>query len=184
MHRVLTHLRAHVIPYTAVGMLVLGVGGGYAIAAGVSNTINACVVKKTGELLIKSKCGHGQRRLSWNRVGPQGPRGFTGQTGPAGQAPPSAWATVAGSGPVLVGSGIQSTRSGPGTYQISVTAPACAGKVDSSVVTPMLAPVGGSFPVATVSQEGTGPFTVFTGVVTNGVFTPSDMTFHIQAVCE
>lgn len=61
-------------------------------AASSSNTIRACVVKKTGEmrLLKNGSCGRKAKELVWNRVGPagqtgaRGPQGNNGDQGPQG----------------------------------------------------------------------------------------------------
>jgi hypothetical protein len=67
----------------AVGVVAaLAAGGGYAIAAGTSNTIRACASKTTGALRVASRCKSTENALSWNRVGPTGPRGLPGAPGP------------------------------------------------------------------------------------------------------
>ena len=81
--RIFAHFRGQAVGYIA---LFFALGGGYAIAATNSKTIHGCVVKKSGELLVKSRCGRGQQRLVWNQQGPAGPSawasvnalGFTG----------------------------------------------------------------------------------------------------------
>lgn len=67
-------------PAMAAGIagILIG-GGGYAIASGGGGTVNACVHKGSGALYVKSKCQHGDRKISWNKVGP---RGATGPAGP------------------------------------------------------------------------------------------------------
>ena len=84
--RIFAHFRGQAVGYIA---LFFALGGGYAIAATNSKTIHGCVVKKSGELLVKSRCGRGQQRLVWNQQGPAGPSahawasvnalGFTGR---------------------------------------------------------------------------------------------------------
>ena len=94
-------------------------------------------------------------------------------------------------GPVLsaASSGISSTLESTGTYQITVTAPACAGKInDPEVAVSDSNPPGGqsagAFPVAWVAlQANSSTFTVYTGDVVAGTFTPEDETFTIQDVC-
>ena len=92
--RIFAHFRGQAVGYIA---LFFALGGGYAIAATNSKTIHGCVVKKSGELLVKSRCGRGQQRLVWNQQGPAGPSdawasvnalGFTGSrvTGNHGEA--------------------------------------------------------------------------------------------------
>jgi len=141
---------------------------------------------------MRGRCHRGQTRVSWNQRGPAGPQGQTGATGPAGAPPPSAWGIVTNNGTPLVAAsyGISATRVSAGTYQVSITAPACAGKVDVPQVTVSdLNPPAGQFSGASavawvldVSAPGV-PFTVYTGDVVGGTFTPSDHTFNIQDVC-
>jgi hypothetical protein len=70
-------------PALAAGAALLAAGGGYAIAAG-AGTIHACANKHGGALRVAGHCKRSERALSWNMVGPTGPRGSTGQTGPMG----------------------------------------------------------------------------------------------------
>jgi hypothetical protein len=73
----------------AAGLLVLLVaGGGYALA-GNRNTLTACVQKGSGTLYI-AKCGNGDRKVTWNKVGPVGPAGPRGAAGPPGLTGPKA----------------------------------------------------------------------------------------------
>jgi hypothetical protein len=183
--RAIQHLRRNVIAYLAL-FLAVGAGGGYAIAAGKkSNTVHACVVKATGELLVKHRCGRGETKLIWNQ---QGPQGRTGATGPAGPAPPSAWAVVSGSGEANPSDGISVIHVSTGTYQITPTT-TCSGKQNAPVVTvsnsqPPAGQENTAFPIAWVADSGAGQFMVFTGDVsmTKG-FIPQDLTFNIQDVC-
>jgi hypothetical protein len=136
-------------------------------------------------LLVRNRCGHGETRLVWNQ---QGPPGKTGTTGPAGPAPPSAWALVGNNGGASPGSGITATRVSTGTYQITVTAPACDGKQNAPVVTvsdgnPPAGQLAGAFPVAWVGDVQSGPFTVYTGDVVNGIFALRDHTFNLEDLC-
>lgn len=181
------HLRGNFVAYLAL-VLAIGGSGGYAIAAANNSTIRGCVVKKTGELLIESRCGRGQAKLTWNE---QGVQGKTGAPGVPGQAPPSAWALVSNSGATNpeATNGISVTHVSAGTYQITVTAPACVGKTNAPVVSlsdgnPPGGQTAGAFPVAWVLDSlGGSPFTVYTGDVVSGVFTASDHEFAIQDVC-
>jgi hypothetical protein len=67
----------------ALGMFaLLVVGGGYALASD-GGTIHACV-KKRSHTLYTGRCKTGDKRLSWNQVGPRGPKGATGAQGPKG----------------------------------------------------------------------------------------------------
>jgi len=182
-------LAAHCdIAYTALVIAIAGLGGGLAIAATSTTTIHACVVKKDGELLIKSRCSAGQTALVWAQQGPQGKPGATGAPGAPGQAPPSAWAIVSNAGVAEPTDGIAVQHVSTGTYQVTVTAAACAGKQNAPVVSvsdvnPPSGQAAGAFPVAWVASTGSSPFTVFTGVVVSGTFTPTDHTFDIQDVC-
>ncbi len=177
MQRILSHLRSNVIAYLAI-VLAAGATGGYAIAATSTKTINACVVKSTGELLIKTRCSASQSKLTWNQQGPIGPKGQTGATGPAGQAPPSAWAIVSDAGVAEPTDGISVQHTATGTYQVTVTATACVGAHNAPVVEisqsdPLVNPPepAGAFPVSWVGETGTNQFTVYTGDVVSGTFT-------------
>ncbi len=185
--RALSRLQGNVVAWLAL-FLAIGAGGGYAIAATGNTTVHGCVVKKTGELLIRSRCARGQTKLSWAERGPAGTRGRTGATGPAGAAPPSAWAIINGIGQAEPSDGITATHTGTGTYQITVTAPACTNKENAPVVSisdayPPSGHTAGAFPVAWVEDTGGGPFTVHTGVTVGGTFSPEDETFNIQDTC-
>jgi hypothetical protein len=75
-----------------------------------------------------------------------------------------------------------------GTYQLTATATACLQAVNNPVVSvsdsyPPAGQLAGAFPVAWIGDGPANQFTVFTGVVVNGVFTPSDHTFNVQDVC-
>lgn len=79
-----------------VGIVMLLIGGGYALASGGGNTINACVKKQGGALYKAKKCHKGDSKISWNK---QGPRGKTGRPGPAGaQGAPGAAGAPGASG--------------------------------------------------------------------------------------
>lgn len=84
MNRLLA-IRATPATVAVIAGLLIG-GGGYAIAAGGGNTVNACQHKGNGDLYIKSKCQRGDRKISWSKVGPQGTTGAAGRTGAAGPA--------------------------------------------------------------------------------------------------
>jgi hypothetical protein len=177
--RILAHLRGQAVAYVAI---FLALGGGYALAAAKNKTIHSCVVKKTGELLIKARCDRGQSRLVWNQRGPQGPQG------PQGAPAVNAWAVVTGAANVLTGQGVSVTHASAGTYQVTVTAAACANKVNSPTVTVLDAnpPNGqspGAFPVAWVGGSGNQQFTVYTGIVAGGAFTATDHAFDIHDSC-
>lgn len=184
LDRLARHARSNLIAYLAL-FLAIGGGGGYALAATQTTTIHGCVVKRTGELLVRARCGRGQSKLTWDQ---QGPRGKTGAAGAPGQPPPSAWAIVSNAGVAEPSDGITVQRTGTGTYQVTVTAAACAGKQNAPTVTvsdsnPPNGQTAGAFPTAWVTDTGVGPFTVYTGIVANGSFTATDHTFNIQDVC-
>lgn len=76
----------------ALGLLVAGAAfaGTEAYArlgsAQATNTIYACV-KKNGDVSLSGeneRCKNNESRVSWNIVGPRGPKGDTGATGPQG----------------------------------------------------------------------------------------------------
>jgi hypothetical protein len=184
----------HTLRHNAIALFALFVAlsGGYAIAATTApKTITACANKRTGELFLSThgRCTKTEKKVAWNQRGPQGVRGKTGMTGAAGQAPPSAWADVANAGGAIAGDGITATHVSAGTYQITVTAPACADKQNAPVVTvadanPPGGQLAGTFPVAWATVAPLRqPFMVYTGDVVSGTFTASDHSFNIQDVC-
>ena len=93
----------NLIPYLALlVVLVVGAGGGYALAASGTKTITVCADKSTGILHLKTRgrCKSSQTRVTWNQQGPPGPQGAQGaqgahwaRTGAAGVAgcPGSGW---------------------------------------------------------------------------------------------
>jgi hypothetical protein len=200
--------RRNVIPYLALlVVLVVGVGGGYAVAASNTKTISVCADKKTGILHLKThgRCKSSQTRVTWNQQGPQGATGAQGSQGPSGAqgaqgpqgpagapGPPavSVWANVAGNGDVLAGSGLSVRRMSNGTYQVTVTDPTCSREVSAPVVSVSDAAPGlvqgGVFPVAWYGATGGNQqFMVFTGVVTStDMFTPADLTFDVLDTCQ
>lgn len=189
--RALQHLRGNAIPYAALLLVAVGAGGGYAIAATRSpKTITACANKKTGAIYYArhGRCSRRQIKLRWNQRGPQGASGATGAQGPAGASAAQAWGVVGNNGSIPVGQGLSAQHTGTGTYAVTVTAPACAGKDTAPIVSPSdtYPPAGqpaGAFPVAWVADTLAGPFTVHTGVVSGGAFTPIDDSFNVQVNC-
>ena len=203
----MSHLRRNPVPYLALLLvLAVGVGGGYALAAGNSKTITVCADKKTGVLHLKTRgrCKSSQTRVTWNQQGPQGvqgPQGTTGPQGPAGaqgaagaQGPAgvTVWANVAGNGAVVAGQGISVQRVSPGTYQITIEAAGCAQRNNAPTISisdsaPGAVP-GGLFPVAWYGATGANQqFMVYTGVVSAApslTFTPTDHTFDVLDACE
>jgi hypothetical protein len=184
--------RRSLIPYAALLLvLVVGAGGGYALAASKNKTIAVCADKKTGILHLHNhgKCKRTQTRVTWNQQGLQGPQGAQGPAGQPGAAAAGAWAVVAGSGAVAAGQGISVHRISAGSYQVSVSAPACAQGFNAPVVSvsdanPPNGQGAGAFPVAWVGDTATNQqFTVTTGVVATGTFTPTDHTFNVIDAC-
>ena len=181
--------RRHAIPYFVCAVvLVLGVGGGYALAASNTKTITVCADKGTGILHLKNRgrCKRGQTRVTWNQQGPQGVQGTAGQTG----APAvSVWGQVTNAGPLFSGQGLSVQHLSAGTYQVTITAPACAHGANAPVVTvsdgnPPAGEVAGAFPVAWYESTGSNQqFMVFTGVVVGGSFAPTDHTFTVMDTC-
>lgn len=70
------------------GSAIAGTGGVHQAAAPKKvGTLYACVAKKTGEIRVttkKRRCPKGQRKVSWNVVGPMGPAGVPGAQGSPG----------------------------------------------------------------------------------------------------
>ena len=187
--RPLHHLRRNAVPYLALLLvLAVGAGGGYALAATKTKTITVCADKKTGILHLKTRgrCARGQTRVTWNQQGPQGPQGLQGPAGQPGAPAAAAWAHVLASGAVFAGQGVSIQHQSAGTYQLTINAPACAQQLNAPVVTvDSGAPngQGAAFPVAWVAAAGSNQFSVFTGAVTSGSFTPADEEFYVLDEC-
>ena len=84
--------RRYFNPSMAVSLvaLVIAASGGAYAAVGVSpSTISACVRHGAGGLYAANRCEHGDRRLTWNATGPQGPGGPQGPAGPQGATGPA-----------------------------------------------------------------------------------------------
>lgn len=187
MTKLLVFMRGNAI---AIAALFLALGGGYAIAATThkTKTITVCANKKTGLLYLhqRGRCKRGQTRVTWNQ---QGPRGAAGAQGPAGASAISVWGVVAGNGTVVNGQGLSVQRVSAGTYQVTVTAAGCAQGSNAPTVAvsdsdPPNAQSAGAFPEAWVGDTGANEqFTVNTGVVVGGSFTPTDHTFNVQDAC-
>ncbi|MFZ1996627.1 MAG: hypothetical protein WAU75_21115 [Solirubrobacteraceae bacterium] len=190
MLRPLRHLRHNVIAYLAL-FLAVGAGGGYAIAAtGGGKTITACANKRTGALFLhtRGRCKRGFKKVTWNQQGRQGTQGRPGTQGPAGAPAVSVWGIVADSGGLAAGQGLAVQHVSAGTYQVTVTAPACAPRANAPTVTvsdgnPPAGQSAGAFPVAWITGGGNATFTVVTGVVTGGSFTATDHTFDVHDTC-
>jgi hypothetical protein len=190
-HRI-PHIRRHGIAYGVLLLvLALGVGGGYAAAASKTKAITVCADKKTGILHLKNRgrCKRGQTRVSWNQQGPAGAQGPQGSQGPQGPSAASAWGVVLTSGSVFAGQGISVQHLSAGTYQLTITAAACAGMVNAPMVTvndanPPIGHSAGAFATAWLNPvNGSTQFNVFTGVVVSGSITPSDEQFDVMDQC-
>ena len=181
--RLIKMLRQNAIALLA---LFLALSGGYAIAATTApRTITACANNRTGALFLSTHghCTKTEKKVAWNQRGPQGVQGKTGMTGAPGQAPPSAWAIVTPNGQALAADGLTVQHVSTGIYTVTVTAAACADKQNAPVVDVSRNNPPGSFPLAWVGDAGSSPFTVYTGLVTAGTFTPTDETFNVEDVC-
>jgi hypothetical protein len=171
--RPLHHLRRNVVAYCALAVAV-ATGGGYAIAASNTTTIHGCVGNRTHALYIQKRCHRGQRPLVWNQAAP---------------SPVAAWAAVQANGFTGAGArGISVQHVSAGTYDITITPSQCAQVTDAPVVTvdtgaPPLGTPAGTFPVAWESFSSRTRFTIYTGVVAGGSFTPTDEAFSVQAPC-
>lgn len=181
----------NLIPYLALLLvLVLGVGGGYALAASKTKTITVCADKKTGVLHLKThgKCKRSQTRVTWDQRGPQGLQGTQGPQGQAGTPAVSIWAQVTNTGPLFSGQGLSVQHLGPGTYEVTVTASACAQGSNAPVIsvsdTKTPNGVSGAYPVAWFESTGLNQqFKVYTGIVSGGSFSFSDHAFTVMDTC-
>jgi len=173
--RPLHHIRRNAIAYCALAV-AFGAGGGYAIAASNTTTIHGCVGNRTHVLYIQKRCHRGQRPLVWNQGAP---------------APVTAWAAVNALGFTGAGTrGISVQHVGTGTYNVSATLRQCLQVTSAPSVTvdtaisPASSPPG-QFPVAWEAHSGNGrnTFTVYTGLVISGSFTPTDEAFNVEVPC-
>lgn len=168
--RILSYLRRNVIAFVAL-FFAVGAGGGYAIAATNSKTIHGCLNNRTRALYIQKHCHRGQSALVWNQQG---------------QPSPTAWASVLADGFTAGGHGISVQRVSAGTYNVTATPSQCAPASPGPTVTVNTSPPGalpaGGFPVAWETFNR-NKFTVYTGVVVDGSFTPSDEAFNVQVPC-
>jgi hypothetical protein len=190
MTHLVSHVRRNVVAYLAL-MLAVGGGGGYAFAASRTKTITVCADKRTGVLHLhnRGRCKRGQTRVTWNKQGIQGPQGKPGQAGQPGAPAVSVWAIVTNSGTPLVSHGLSVQHVSAGTYQLTVTADSCSRGSNAPVVSvsdanPPNMQGPGAFPLAWVGDTGPNDqFTVYTGVVVGGSFTPTDHTFNVVDAC-
>ena len=171
--RPLHHIRRNAIAYCAL-MIAVGAGGGYAMAATNTTTIHGCVGNRTHVLYIQKRCNRGEHALVWNG---------------AAQSPVMAWAAVQANGFTGAGArGISVQHASTGTYDVTITPSQCAQVTDAPVVTvdtgaPPLGTPPGTFPTAWESFVSRTRFTVYTGVVAGGSFTPTDEAFSVQVPC-
>jgi len=207
----MTALLARLPKSTIVALLVVlaaGVGGGYALAASKTKTITVCADKGTGILHLKTRgnCKRGQTRVTWNQQGPQGVQGAQGAPGTQGtagaqgaqgaagvQGPAgvSVWANVTNDATVIAGQGLAVQHVSTGTYEVTVTDPACAQHINAPTISVSdSAPgmvVDGVFPVAWYgSTLANQQFAVYTGVAsfsTTLTFTPKDLPFDVLDTC-
>lgn len=180
--------RRNLIPYAALLLVLLvGAGGGYALAASKTKSITVCADKKTGILHLHNhgKCKRTQTKVTWNQVGPQGPQGVQGPAGQAGAPAVSVWAQVATNGTVAFGQGISVQHVSTGTYQVTIISPACAHGLNAPVVTVSGGPpTGGTFPVSWFGSTGSNQqFDIFTALSSGGTLTPTDLTFTVMDSC-
>jgi hypothetical protein len=64
--------------------LLIAMAGAYALASSGGGTITVCIDHKGGSLYKAKTCRKPDRKLSWDRQGPQGPGGEPGAQGPRG----------------------------------------------------------------------------------------------------
>jgi len=91
---------------------------------------------------------------------------------------------------VVAGQGLAVQHLSTGTYQVTITAPACAHGANAPLISvsdtdPPGGQVAGAFPVAWYESTGLNQdFNVFTGVVVaGGSFTATDHTFTVMDTC-
>jgi hypothetical protein len=68
----------------ATAAILIGGSAAYALASSGGSAITVCVMHKNGALYKAKKCAKGDRKLTWARQGPIGPRGATGPQGAQG----------------------------------------------------------------------------------------------------
>lgn len=89
----LRHVSSSAVAVAAVGLLIAG-GGAYALASSRGGKITICVSHHGGALYKAKRCARRDKKLSWNKQGPQGapgspgPQGTQGPPGPAGPQGP------------------------------------------------------------------------------------------------
>jgi hypothetical protein len=200
LKRLVGHVQGNVVAYIALMVAVVSGGGGYAIAATTHKTarkptsLTACVSRSSGEMFLhhEGRCAKGRHKVTW-RI--KGPRGKTGANGAAGAPAPSIFAAVdagivaSGQQPI-VEKGMTVARTGTGVFTIAITDAICAHGDNVPVVTPSSrylggepVPPSGAAPVAYVDEVSAAQFTVTTGYVAGGSFTPEDDNFWVQDTC-
>lgn len=181
VHRLIAHFRSNLIGWVAL-FVALG-GTGYAATShSHSNTVNACANKKTGQLSVRhgARCKRGQVKLSWAKQGPKGP---------AGASAIQAFGAVGATGIVIPNDGIALQHTGSGVFVVTITSPGCAKGLNDPTATvtspsPSNATPPGAAPDLWIDANGgDAQFTVHTGWISGGSFTPADYGFNIQDSC-
>jgi hypothetical protein len=181
VHRLIAHMRTHLVGWVAL-FVALG-GTGYAAASHAhSNTINACASKRTGQLSIRhgARCHRGQVKVSWAKQGPKGR---------AGTSAIQAFGAVGATGIVIPNGGISVQHTGTGVFVVTATTPGCATGSNDPTATvtspnPSNNPPPGAAPNLWIDAGGgSAQFTVHTGWTSGGAFTPADYGFDIQDSC-
>jgi hypothetical protein len=174
-------MRTHLVGWVAL-FVALG-GTGYAAASHAhSTTINACANKRTGQLSIRrgARCHRGQVKVSWAK---QGPRGR------AGTSAIQAFGAVGATGIVNPNEGISMEHTGPGVYVVTATSRGCANGLNdptATVTSPNpsdFVPQGAAPDLWIDANGGLAQFTVHTGWISGGSFTPADYGFNLQDSC-
>lgn len=106
MGRLRSGLRAGNVMGALALVVALG-GGAYAAASSGSQTITVCVHKIGGALYRASKCAQHDSTLSWNMVGPRGPRGLPGKNGRPGINGTTIVARARSTAPLIVSNTVQ-----------------------------------------------------------------------------
>ena len=167
-------------PAIAAGIVGLLIGGGgYAIASGGGGKVNACVHKGNGDLYIKSKCHHGDQKLTWSKVGPRGANGATGARGATGAT--GAAGTTGPAGPVKLDTVTSAAIANPAMTQTggSVSCPAgefaTGGGISGSAVAQSANASYPLFDPATGHADGWNAFMNNTSATA--------ATFHVYVIC-
>ncbi|HET6868040.1 MAG TPA: hypothetical protein VFH80_19160, partial [Solirubrobacteraceae bacterium] len=127
----------HFTPSMVVALAALvtaASGGAYAAVGGSPSTISACVRHSGGGLYAAHRCERGDRRLTWNATGPEGPAGAQGPIGPQGASGPA--------GPIGPSEAFSAHKDGPVTLTVDPTG---RGPVDTIASLPI--PRAGSYAI-------------------------------------